>query len=493
MMDGTGSRKMIWRKYGIAAAALAATMLAACGGGGGGGNSAPPIAATPTPTPAPTASCTLAARQAFAKAVIDEWYLFPGDIASGVNPANYSDVQSYIDALVAPARAQGKDRFFTYITSIAEENAFFASGSSAGFGVRLVYDPAQQVVIIAEAYESAPAFAAGIDRSAQILAIGPDSGNLRSVADIVAAEGTAGITRALGPSEPGVTRALQIRDAGGTRVVSITKAEYELDPISDRYGAKIISAGGRDYGYLNLRIYISSADAQLRAAFLDFRNRGITDIVVDLRYNGGGLVSTAELMGDLLGRNRTASEIFSQLVFRPSKSGENEQHFFTAQPEAIAPTRIAFIGTGSTASASELTINGMRPYLGADMTLVGSNTFGKPVGQIALDKPECDDRMRVVAFATANGQGEGDYYDGLAPKIANSCAAGDELSLPLGDPREASLRTALDFLSGQACATRIASAEARAASARGIPRAAEPEMLIPARPSAAQRELPGLF
>ncbi len=69
--------------------------------------------------------------------MIDEWYLFPGDVATGVNAASYSDVESYIDALVAPARALGKDRYFTYITSIAEEEAFFTSGSSAGFGVRM--------------------------------------------------------------------------------------------------------------------------------------------------------------------------------------------------------------------------------------------------------------------------------------------------------------------------------------------------------------------
>ena len=158
------------------------------------------------------------------------------------------------------------------------------------------------------------------------------------------------------------------------------------------------------------------------------------------------------------------------------------------------PTRIAFIGTGSTASASELVINSMLPYLGTNMTLVGSNTYGKPVGQIALDKAECDDRMRVVAFATANSTGAGDYYNGLASKIANSCAAGDDLSLPLGDPREASVRAAIDFLANGSCTTRIAEASVGAAAQRSSARVtAEPEMLIPDRPSAAQRELPGLF
>ncbi|MEQ8311998.1 MAG: S41 family peptidase [Sphingopyxis sp.] len=484
-------------RWPVASVTLAALMLASCGGGGGDSSlgSGGPVTVTPTPspTPTPTPTCALASRQSFAKAVIDEWYLFPADVATGVNPGSYSDVQTYIDALVAPARALNKDRFFTYITSIAEENAFFSSGSSAGFGVRLAYDAANQRLLIAEAYESAPAFAAGIDRGTAIVAIGTTSANLRSISAIVAAEGTAGITAALGPNDPGVTRVLRITDATGTRDVTVTKADYALDPISDRYGAKIISEGGHNYGYLNLRTFISSANDQLRTAFADFRAQGVTDIIVDFRYNGGGLVSTANLMGDLMGAGRSG-QIFSQTQFRPSKSAENDEHRFAPGSQSIAPTRIAFIGTGSTASASELVINSMLPYLGTNMTLVGSNTFGKPVGQIALDRAECDDRMRVVAFATGNSAGQSDYYDGLAPKIANNCAAGDDLAFPLGDPREASVRRAIDFLAGNACTVRIAEASVGAAArTRSASMSAAPEMLMSDRPNAAQRELPGLF
>ena len=485
---------MVKSRRPVAAVTLAAMMLASCGGGDGGTLSGGPVTVTPTPspTPTPTPTCALASRQSFAKAVIDEWYLFPGDVAN-VNPGAYGDVQSYIDALVAPARALNKDRFFTYITSIAEENAFFSSGSSAGFGVLMAYDAAGQRVVIAEAYEGAPAFAAGIDRGTAIVGIGTNSGNVRSVASIVAAEGTAGLADALGPNDPGVSRVLRITDAAGTRDVTVAKADYSLDPVSDRYGAKVITEGGRSYGYLNLRSFISSADGQLTNAFADFRAQGVTDIIIDFRYNGGGLVSTANLMGDLMGAGR-AGQLFSQTRFRSSKSSEDDEHRFAPVAQSIAPTRIAFIGTGSTASASELVINSMLPYLGADMTLVGSNTYGKPVGQIALDKAECDDRMRVVAFATGNASGQSDYYDGLAPKIANSCAANDDLGFPLGDPREASIRAAIDFLAGNACPTRIADASARTASRdRRFAVAAPPTMLVPDRPSAAQRELPGLF
>ncbi|KAB2851419.1 MAG: peptidase S41, partial [Sphingopyxis terrae] len=326
----------------LTALTMAALMLASCGGGGGSTAGSGPVTVTPTPspTPTPTASCGLSAQQSFAKSVIDEWYLFPNDVATNVNPASYSTVQDYIDALVAPARAQSKDRYFTYVTSIAEENAYYSSGSSAGFGVRLTYDPSTQRVIIAEAYEGAPALAAGIDRGTQILAIGTSAANLRSVADIVASEGTAGITNALGPSDPGVTRLLRISDAGGTRDVSVTKADYNIDPVSDRYGAKVITEGGQSYGYINLRTFISSADDQLKDAFLNFRNQGITNVVVDLRYNGGGLVATAELFGDLLGRNRAASDVFSRTSFRASKSANDETHNFTPTAQSIAPTRI---------------------------------------------------------------------------------------------------------------------------------------------------------
>src|SRR3546814_6706455 len=109
----------------------------------------------------------------------------------------------------------------------------------------MAYDGVNQRIIIAEAYEGAPAFAAGIDRGTAIVGIGTNSGNVRTVASIVAAEGTQGLTDALGANDPGVSRVLRITDAAGTRDVTVAKADYALDPVSDRYGAKVISEGGR--------------------------------------------------------------------------------------------------------------------------------------------------------------------------------------------------------------------------------------------------------
>jgi carboxyl-terminal processing protease len=473
---------------------IAAMLLSACGGGGSGGGGTSAVALpTPTPSPTTTGTCALAQRQAFALTTLQEWYLFPQDLASGVNPASYTTVDDYIDALVAPARALGKDRFFTYITSIAEENAFFSSGSSAGFGVRLTYDTAARRVFIAEAFEGAPALTAGIDRGDEITAIGDTAATLRNVSDIIAAEGNGGVTNALGPSTAGVTRTLRMVGPSGTRTLTIAKADFNLPPVSSRYGVRIINDGAKQIGYINLRTFISSADQPLRDAFLSFRNAGITEFIIDVRYNGGGLVSTAELIGDLLGRNRGGNEVWSRTTFRPEKSSNNDTHFFNAGPNSVAPVKIAFIGTGSSASASELIINSSIPYLGANMALVGTNTFGKPVGQIAIDRAACDDRIRVVAFATGNSLGQSDYYNGLASKVPNSCRATDDVAFPLGDPREASVRTAIDFLAGRSC-TRISDAgQGTAALGQRSLSTVEQQLMAPDAPTPAQREVPGLF
>ncbi len=472
---------------------ILATLLSACGTDSGRGGA--PGTTTNPPTVSSGGTCSLRARQDWAAGVLNEWYLFPETLPAALDPTPYATVDDYINALTATARGQRRDRFFTYITSIAQETAFFSSGSSAGYGVRLQTDATTRKAFIAEAFEGAPALASGIDRGDEILAIGDTPGTLRQVSDIIAAEGTGGVSNALGPSVAGTTRTVRVRNAAGTRDLTITKADYSLLPVSTRYGAKIIDDGGRRVGYLNLRTFISTADAQLRTAFDTFRAQGITQFVVDLRYNGGGLVSTAELLGDLLGGNRTSTDVFDKVTYRPEKASNNSTKRFATQPQSVAPLKIAFIGTGATASASELAINAFIPFLGANEALIGSNTFGKPVGQIAIDKSACDDRLRVIAFATQNGAGSATYFDGLATAVSVSCKAGDDVSRQLGDPQEASLRQALDYIGGQSC-TPIAGSPAGIA-ARTIGKAAAtssaPEMLMPDTPTVPQREVPGLF
>jgi carboxyl-terminal processing protease len=210
-------------------------------------------------------------------------------------------------------------------------------------------------------------------------------------------------------------------------------------------------------------------------------------VIIDFRYHGGGLVDVAEEMGDLLGDDRPTTDVLSFTTYRPEKAQFNETRRFQRRPEAIAAARIAFIGTRASASASEAVMNGSIPYLGAAAGLVGANTFGKPVGQIGLDRAQCDDRLRVVAFSVQNANRQANYFNGMASEFAATCQAGDDISRQMGDPEEASTRAALDFLAGRPCAP--ISLEARGASAREGQR----QLLMPERPDVAQREVPGLF
>lgn len=470
----------------------ASLMLGACGGDGSSGTAPnnPPasVAPTPTPSPAPTAAaCALREQQTAVNQLFDEWYLFPGLLAA-VNPDNFSDLNSMIDARVAPARAQGRDRFFSFATSIAEETGLIQSGASAGFGIRLAFDTAARRVFVVEAYEGATGLAAGIDRGTELLAIGTSPANLQTISSLIASGGTQAVVQALGPSDPGVTRLLQFRPRGGALIErSVTKTSFSLDPVSDRYGALILDDGGRRVGYLNLRTFIiADAQRQMREAFGEFRAEGISEIIIDLRYNGGGLVSGANVLGDLLSAGRTG-QVWSEVVWRPEKSGENRTRLIGNEANAINPARIAFITTGATASASESIINSLLPYVGSNIALIGTNTFGKPVGQAAFDLERCDLRVRPVTFQTVNANGQGDYFDGLASIMPNTCRANDDIFTALGDPDEASIRAALDFLGGQAC-TPIISSTGAVWQMRS-----EREMLMPRAPTAAQNELPGLF
>jgi C-terminal processing protease CtpA/Prc len=482
------------KRHRFGAALCLVAMLAGCGGGGGGSSSGGgDISTSPSPPPPPpptSTACSLRDRQNWAAAQLNEWYLFPETLPASLDPSPYQTVGDYVDALTATARAQHRDRFFTYVTSIAQENAFYASGSSAGFGIRLSYDDAARRLFVTEAFEGAPALAAGIDRGTEILAIGTTQTDLKNVSDLFAQGGAKAVSDALGPTTAGTTRLLRLADhSGAIRTINVTKADYSLTPVSSRYGSKIIDNGGQKVGYVNLRTFIDTADPALRQVFANFRANGVTNVIVDLRYNGGGLVSIAELFGDLLGGNRSTADVFDYQTFRPSKASFNTQHNFAPKAQSVSSTRIAFIGTGGTASASELVINAFTPYLHGASALVGTNTYGKPVGQIAVDRAACDDRLRVIAFKTENGAHQGEYFDGLATKMEATCRAADDVSHALGDPAEASTSAALDFLAGRSCTPIGAVPSGAAAAAPQRPR----ELLSPERPNTQQREVPGSF
>lgn len=450
-----------------------AVILAGCSGGGGG------TSADGAQPPA----CGESARKQFVLNAAREWYLYDDLLPATVDTADFATAEELLDHLTASARSQGKDRYFSYLTTRAEETSLLGEGQFVGFGFRNRVDPGDRAMVL-EVFEASPSDDAGMRRGDEIVAIDSGSGYV-PVGELLANGGTLG--DALGPAEAGVQRGLRLLRDGSTREVTLVKRTVTIDPVPDAYGAlRLPLPGTPGVGYLNLRSYISTADPQLVEAFAGFRALGLTDYIIDLRYNGGGLLGIAQLLGDLLGEGRAASDVQFRLVHNARKSGENETELFRPLPQSVQPLRIAFLTTGVTASAAEISVNTMAPWV--EVAIVGEDTFGKPVGQYAFDLQGCEDRLRLVSFRTVNAAGQGDYFDGLASTLT-ACAAIDTLDQPLGSASEGMVAAGLAWLGGGSCTPMTATTTARAKAGRFDPAA---PYRVPRRPTPAQWWLPGV-
>jgi len=453
------------------------TLLAGCGGGGGSGGSSAGGGGTTG------GACSESARKQWVLNVTREWYLFPDLLPASVDLAAYATAEDLLDALTATARAQGKDRFFSYLTTIAEETSILGEGQFVGFGFRSRTDPVNRPFIL-DVFETSPAFEAGLQRGDEVLAVDDGSGFV-PVSTSLANGAT--FTDLLGPADAGVRRGLRVLRNGATLEVSLTKRTVTIDPVPDSFGTRVLPRPGTTgVGYLHLRSYISTADPQLRTAFETFRAQDVRDFIIDLRYNGGGLVDTSELINNLLGGDRTALDTQFSFVYSAAKAAQNSTERFVTQPQSVRPVRIAFLTTDATASASEINVNSMRPWV--ETAIVGSDTFGKPVGQLAFDlSSSCQDRLRLVTFKTVNADGAGDYYDGLASSMQFACGASDTLGAPMGDPADVLTQSALQWINTGACASVMTSFVDGRAKTR-----AESRYPLSQQPSAAERWVPGI-
>jgi C-terminal processing protease CtpA/Prc len=434
-------------------------------------------------------ACTPEVEKAHVLAYTRDWYLYQDLLPAAIDPAQYATADALLDALTAEARAQEKDRGWSFLASLSQSSAFNSSGASAGFGLQLIQpDPAAARMFLADVFEGTPASEAGFARGDEVLAVGETADALVPVATLLA--DAAAWSQAIGPPTAGVTRTFRVRTAAGAEATrTMTKRGYSLRPVPPFRVLDLPS--GAKAGYVALRTFIAPADAQLREAFAAFRAAGATRLVVDLRYNGGGLVSTAETLASLAHAGAAGQPMFT-FDFNEHHPEEDQPRAFRAEASAIPAERVAFITTHGSASASELVPNVLEPYV--PVALVGGTTYGKPVGQVPWDLAACDLAFYLVSFRLANAQGDADYYAGLPDAGGRFsgplCPADDDLAHAFGDPAEASLAAALHWLDTGACPAPAPAALA-ASPLRARPGAAAfPEE---AEPTFVQRWLPGTY
>jgi len=404
-----------------------AAALSACGGGSGS-VTGPQIGA---------AACSVDGQKQFVLDRLYEWYLWNDLLPAGIDIANYASPEALVFEVTTQLGPQDTNDdpidLFSSVGSLQADAEFFGEGRFEGFGFSWRFaDQAQSDFRITRTFANSPADLGGLVRGQQVLTL-----NARSVADIAANEG---INTFFGAND---TVAFEVQPlVGNSFTANVSKAVVTIDPVPQW---RIIDAGnGRNVGYLELTTFISTANSALDTVFAAFLNAGVTEVIIDLRYNGGGLVSTAELLGDYLGGFSADGLIFSSTEFNADRaSGNDRTRLFGRLGNSINLSQLVVIATRSTASASELVTNGMMPHV--NVAIVGDRTFGKPVGQIGLEF--CEKILRPTAFKLANADGNGEFFDGLPV----DCAAADDLNIAVGDDLDPNMLAAMTYLSSGAC------------------------------------------
>jgi C-terminal processing protease CtpA/Prc len=225
--------------------------------------------------------------------------------------------------------------------------------------------------------------------------------------------------------------ALQVRNGGTERTVTLTAAVYDLTPVT---GTRVIESGGRRTGYLVLKEFVDQALPGLETAFAGFKANAVDDLVIDLRYNGGGLVSTAQALASYIGGMPADNQVFASLLYNDRHQDSNATFRFNQRSSSLGVSRVYVLAGPRTCSASEAVVNGLRPHV--DVVLIGGTSCGKPVGFLPIS--QCGTTFNVVNFETVNSRNEGRYFDGIAP----TCAVADDLDHPLGSTSEALLAAA---------------------------------------------------
>ncbi len=373
--------------------------------------------------------CSIPEQNAFMYLLMQEAYLWNAFVPEDVDPAVYESPSE----LVSDLRYDELDRW-SRVSDLETSDALFEEGMVVGLGFR-TRRTADDRVVLGFVDPLSPAGQAGLRRGDELVGAGG-----LSAAQLTAADGW---TDVFGPNEPGVEVQLEVAtpDGDGTEALELTKDWYPLVTVPQ---ADIIDHEGTAVGYVLFTTFVEPSIEELDDAFARFSEAGVRNVVVDMRYNGGGRISAARHLVDLLVGNQASGEISYRTDYTEALSDANSTRHIERQSASLEQLdHVSFITTGSTASASELVINSVRPF--ANVSVVGTPTAGKPVGSAQFTF--CDKAAYPITFRLLNARGEGDYFDGFTPV----CESADDLTQPLGAPEELSMAAALTQISGAAC------------------------------------------
>ncbi len=375
--------------------------------------------------------CPVSEKNQIVYEIMKDMYLWYDQIPD-VNPEAYNSPEELLEDLKYEL-----DKW-SFIMTQEEFNRYYEEGKYPGMGFSAAFDDEGRLwVEYVEA--NSPADIAGMKRTDEILQI--NGINISAFADLYA----------LWDEIYRYDYAQITINASNGSVSTLPPLYWNWVTIKTVFYSNVITTdGGTKVGYMVFNGFIEPSINELDSVFSNFKSENIDELILDLRYNGGGSLDVAAYLASLISCPATDNDIFLNLIFN-DKYPDYYPFYFTDSTNALGLSRVFVITTESTCSASEAVIDGLAPSI--EVVVIGSATCGKPVGMMSYEI--CDIVLVPITFWTTNSDGISPYFDGISP----DCPAEDDLTKAFGDETENSLATAIYYIDNYGSCSSLGTAE----------------------------------
>ncbi|MFC2087053.1 S41 family peptidase [Bacteroidota bacterium] len=352
----------------------------------------------------------------FVEEVMDYWYLWNDNIPD-LDFTEFSSPADYLEALIFDSL----DRNWSFVEKYEVINSIFNEGEYYGFGFLLGWGPYGNLRVLL-VYDNTSAKKAGIKRGTIITKM-----NGVKAQNIVSFD----------PFFDDDTKKMnfEIDNNGVIKTVTLEKEIVKMNGIFER---KIIEFNSKKVGYLVYDSFLEYTKDELTAALSYFKENLIDELVLDLRYNGGGSLGLAEEIANAVIKNEAVGQVMYRVTHNHDRNNFDTSTYFNPGVMNYNLDRIFILATEFSASASEVLINSLNPHI--EVYLIGQKTYGKPVGQYLFTY--ADWAMAPVTLKLVNADEYGEFYDGLNPTLETW----DDITKDFGDTTENMLYQAIHYI-----------------------------------------------
>lgn len=343
---------------------------------------------------------------------MQEHYLFYADLPAEGDVDFFKKPQEFLSSVVSSKDKKGSVTF-SHIDSVSRRSRVESAYPSFGLeGTMIRLNDGTNAVRVLYVQEQSPAKEAGLQRGNCIIAVDSQKITTSNYSQFFQYPTQAHRYMLISPHTP--------TGEGDEQVYDTCEVEMPAPRIIDQpsvFMSKTINTeGGRKAFYIMYNNFETEDEEKLKSAFAEGMSTSPNDIILDLRYNPGGYVSTAVLLSSMLAPSSASGQTCVKLIYN-DKSNQEESIPFQEGITGYSYDNLYVITSGNTASASELVINCLRPYLGDKLIQVGEPTFGKNVAQSLFTTPEYPElEFWLTTAYLSNSQGEYDYFtNGLTP------------------------------------------------------------------------------